>query len=116
MDELKVFHSFRHTVITKLTAAGLNEGLKRALVGHDSDTPDDAHGTYIHLDHVGVKERRDAIQKLEYEGLVLDGLAIEGDAFEDLIDERLMQQGQRSKKAAAKAKAKREGDPGKGSC
>jgi integrase len=108
VDELKVFHSFRHTVITKLTAAGLNEGLKRALVGHDSDSPDDAHGTYIHLDHVGVKERRDAIQKLEYEGLVLDGLTIEGDAFEDLIDQRLTQRERRSKKAVARSKAKQQ--------
>lgn len=52
-----MFYSFRYTVVTKLTSAGLYEGLKRAKVGHNSHTPDDAHGNYIHLGNVGVKER-----------------------------------------------------------
>lgn len=109
VDKLKVFHSFRHTVITKLTAAGVNEGLKRALVGHDSDTPDDAHGTYIHLDAIGVPARKDAIQKVTYPDLVLSGLTIAGNAFDGAIKKRLAEQKKRKAKAAAKAKALAEG-------
>lgn len=106
VDELKVFHSFRHTVITKLTAAGVNDGLKRALVGHDSDTPDDAHGTYIHLDAIGVLARKDAIEKVTYPSLELSGLTIAGNAFDGAIKKRLAEQKRRKAKAAKKAAEK----------
>ncbi|HQQ69157.1 MAG TPA: hypothetical protein PLL92_02440 [Alicycliphilus sp.] len=39
---------------------------------------------------------------------MLDGLTIEGDAFEDLIDKRLTQHERRSKKAVARSKAKQQ--------
>ena len=47
VHELKVFHSFRHTVVTALTNPGVNEGLKRALVGQDIDTRTSSHDDYI---------------------------------------------------------------------
>ena len=46
-NPLKVFHLFRHTVVTALTDARVNDGLKKALVGHDIDTRESSHDDYI---------------------------------------------------------------------
>ena len=63
VDPLKVFHSFRHTVVTKLTGAGVNEGLKRAMVGHDIDTKQSAHDDYTHLDAHAAAVPHEALAK-----------------------------------------------------
>ena len=97
VDPLKVFHSFRHTVVTKLTGAGVNEGLKRAMVGHDIDTKTSAHDDYTHLDALTIPNLQTAINKLQYEGVDFSKLKLPADAFLPLIAKRINQQKQQKK-------------------
>ncbi len=108
VDPLKVFHSFRHTVVTKLTGAGVNEGLKRAMVGHDIDTRTSSHDDYTHLDALTIENLQTAINKLNYEGLDLTPLKLAPDAFLESIARRIKQQAEAKKRKAAKAKAEAE--------
>lgn len=109
---LKVFHSFRHTVVTKLTDEGVNEGLKRALVGHDIDTKQSAHDDYTHLNALTVPNLRTAINKLKYEGFDSAKLKRPADVFLEPIKRRIQQQAEAKQRAdeeaeaAAEAKAK----------
>ena len=105
VDPLKVFHSFRHTVVTKLTGAGVNEGLKRAMVGHDIDTRTSAHDDYTHLDALTIANLQTAINKLKYEGLDFSKLKLPADAFLELIARRIKQQAEAEERAEKKAKA-----------
>ncbi|MHA4870062.1 DUF6538 domain-containing protein [Duganella sp. PWIR1] len=89
VDPLKVFHSFRHTVVTALTGKGVNEGLKRAMVGHDIFTVTDAHVDYTHIDKLTVPELQTAINKLKYESLRLSALKLPADAFLPVIAKRI---------------------------
>jgi len=89
IDPLKVFHSFRHTVVTALTGKGVNEGLKRAIVGHDIFTVTDAHVDYTHIERLTVPELQNAINRLHYEGLDFAALKLPANAFINLIEERL---------------------------
>lgn len=91
VDPLKVFHSLRHTVVTKLTDAGVNDGLKKALVGHDVDTKTSAHDDYIHASSLTIPNLEIAINKLEYEGLDLEGLKREAKDFVDIVAKRIGQ-------------------------
>ena len=95
---LKVFHSFRHTVVTKLTGAGVNEGLKRALVGHDIDTKQSAHDDYTHLDALTIENLQTAINKLQYEKIELSKLKLPADAFMNAISKRITQRKDRKVK------------------
>jgi integrase len=105
VDPLKVFHSFRHTVVTKLTGAGVNEGLKRAMVGHDIDTKQSAHDDYTHLDALTISNLQTAINKLKYEGIDFAKLKRPADAFLEPIKKRIQQQAEAKQRADEKAKA-----------
>ena len=105
VDPLKVFHSFRHTVVTKLTGAGVNEGLKRAMVGHDIDTKASAHDDYTHLDALTIANLQTAINKLQYEGLDFSKLKVPADSFLAPIEKRIKQQAEARERAEEKAKA-----------
>ena len=102
---LKVFHSFRHTVITALTDAGVNDGLKRALVGHDIDTRTSAHDDYIHASMLTVPNLQIAINKLQYEGVDSAKLTRAQDSFLPIIAKKIVLQKERKARDEAKAKA-----------
>ena len=106
VHELKVFHSFRHTVVTALTNAGVNEGLKRALVGHDIDTRTSSHDDYIHIKSLTLPNLQEAINKLHYEGLDFKKLKLPKDGFLPVIAKRLIEQAKQKEKKAEKAAAK----------
>lgn len=101
VDPLKVFHSLRHTVVTKLTDAGVNDGLKRALVGHDVDTKTSAHDDYIHSSALTTPNLQIAINRLGYEGLDLDGLKREPGDFLAIVAKRIQQREKRAQKGEA---------------
>lgn len=105
VDELKVFHSFRHTVVTALTDKGVNEGQKRAIVGHDIDSRDSAHDDYTHLDALTLPNLRVAVNKLDYEGIDFDILKRPQETFLPRIVKRIEEQKVRAEKAEEKAKA-----------
>lgn len=110
VDPLKVFHSFRHTVVTALTGKGVNEGLKRAMVGHDIFTVSDAHVDYTHIDKLTVPELQRAINKLDYENLPLSGLKLPADVFLPVIAKRIAEReaARASKEEEARKKKKQE--------
>ena len=111
VDPLKVFHSFRHTVVTKLTGAGVNEGLKRAMVGHDIDTKQSAHDDYTHLDALTIENLQTAINKLKYEGVDFAKFKVPADTFLASIAKRIQQQAEAEKRAEEKAKAEAASNP-----
>ena len=109
VDPLKVFHSFRHTVVTALTDKGVNDGLKRAMVGHDIDTRLSSHDDYIHASALTVPNLHAAISLLDYEDIDFGKLKVPQESFIPVIAKRIIQQAEQKKlkaeKAAAKAKA-----------
>lgn len=90
-DALKVFHSLRHTVVTKLTNAGVNEGLKRALVGHDVETKKTSHDDYIHPEGLTMASFANAINTLSYKTCDFDGLKCDPNKFMAIIAKRIQQ-------------------------
>ena len=114
VDPLKVFHSFRHTVVTALTDKGVNDGLKRAMVGHDIDTRLSSHDDYIHASALTVPNLHAAINLLDYEDIDFGKLKVQQDLFLPIIAKRIIQQAEQKKlkveKAAAKAKAEAEAE------
>ena len=112
VDPLKVFHSFRHTVVTALTDKGVNDGLKRAMVGHDIDTRLSSHDDYIHASALTVPNLHGAINLLDYEDIDFAKLKVPQESFIPVIAKRIIQQAEQRKlkaeKAAAKAKAEAE--------
>ncbi len=60
------FHSKRHTVMTRLRAAGVREDVSKALIGHEQS---DVHGHYGEFDIPTLKV---AVEKINYRGLNLD--------------------------------------------
>jgi len=105
-DPLKVFHSFRHTAITKLTSENVNDGLKKALVGHDIDSKDTAHDGYIHGAALTLQALRDAIEKLDFPTVDASALQLQPGHFLPTIAKRIEQGKARSAKKALKEKAK----------
>lgn len=98
-NPLKVFHSFRHTVVTALTNEGVNDGLKKALVGHDTDTRESAHDDYIHQRFLTLANLREAINKLDYEGVDFAGLRVEPAGFVMAVAKRIAEQRKAAKGA-----------------
>lgn len=84
----KVFHSFRHTVITMLTDKGVSDGMRKALVGHDSETVESVHDDYIHPEELTLDNLRKAINKLDYPTIEIPLLRIEVDHFAASINKR----------------------------
>ena len=90
-DPSKVFHSFRHTVVTKLTSAGVNEGTKRVVVGHDVNTKITSHDDYIHTDGLTMASFANAINTLSYEICEFDELKGYPNKFTAIIAKRIEQ-------------------------
>lgn len=63
-DKRKVFHSFRHTAITRLHATGANPAHVMQITGHSSETQGVHFQTYTH--DVGLKALSDTLAKLSY--------------------------------------------------
>ena len=60
----KTLHSFRHTVITRLTAAGVPQDMGEMLVGHASES---VHGqVYMHRDAIPLELLQEHLEKLKY--------------------------------------------------
>lgn len=60
----KPLHSFRHTAVTRLAAAGVTQDIREILVGHASDS---VHGqTYLHRDAMPLKLLKDHLEKLDF--------------------------------------------------
>ena len=106
VDPLKVFHSFRHTVVTALTDKGVNDGLKRAMVGHDIDTRLSSHDDYIHPSALTVPNLHAAINLLHYEDIDFEKLKVPQESFLPIIAKRIIQQAEQKKKKTEKATAK----------
>lgn len=66
--ERPVFHSFRHNMKTRLSAAGVSAQFQNAIMGHEQSGMD---GTYLHPE---VDMLVDAMRKLEHPGLSLSHL------------------------------------------
>ena len=113
VDPLKVFHSFRHTVVTALTNAGVNEGLKRALVGHDIDTRTSAHDGYIHDQLLTLPNLHTAISKLHYEDVDFGTLKRDQHSFLPVIAKKIVEQKARKARDEAKAKVEAEKEAAK---
>ena len=62
-DRRKSFHSFRHTFLTGLAEAGVDEETRKALGGHSDNT---ASAGYVH--GFSVERLRDGIEKLKFDG------------------------------------------------
>lgn len=88
---LKVFHSFRHTVITKLTNNGINEGLKRQLVGHEAETVVTSHDDYIHETGLTMSSFSRAINTLQYQTIDFKELRVDCNHFTAVIAKRVAQ-------------------------
>ena len=76
-------------MVTALTDAGVNDGLKRALVGHDIDTKESSHDDYIHARFLTLANLREAINKLDYEGVDFAGLRVEPASFVVAVAKRI---------------------------
>jgi integrase len=63
-DPLKVFHSFRHSVITRLHAARANTAHVMQLVGHAQSSKDVHFGTYTHA--ISSPELLETLKLLKY--------------------------------------------------
>jgi integrase len=82
-DERKVFHSFRHTLITRLHATGANPAHVMQITGHRGETAQSVHfQTYTH--DVGLKALDDTLRKLEY-SFDLDAIKIEDPKFDGFL-------------------------------
>jgi len=63
-SEKKTLHSLRHSFITYLSAAGVDNASIKSLVGHEPDTVTTATYTHYGVDHL--KVFKEAIEKLPY--------------------------------------------------
>jgi integrase len=64
----KNMHSFRHTVVTRLTAAGVPQDMREMLVGHASNT---VHGqVYVHRDKMPLGMLKEHLEKLDFRPLL----------------------------------------------
>jgi integrase len=61
------FHSFRHTVRTKMHKAGISERVQDAITGHEA-RGSEGTVTYTHVDHADLVK---AVEAVSYPGLVL---------------------------------------------
>lgn len=65
-DDRKVFHSFRHTLKTALSRAGVPRSISDDITGHDDQT---AGGKYVH--ETSIEAMRDALEKIHFDGFTL---------------------------------------------
>jgi hypothetical protein len=105
---LTLSKSFTHsgTVVTALTGKGVNDGLKRAMVGHDIDTRLSSMTTHIHPSALTVPICTMQSADSTMRALILR-LKVPQDSFLPIIAKRIIQQAEQRKKAekaAEKAK------------
>ncbi|GMV51137.1 MAG: hypothetical protein AMXMBFR67_26800 [Nitrospira sp.] len=63
-----VLHSLRHTVVTRLTAAGVPQEMREVLVGHATRG---VHGqTYVHREGIPLALLKEHLEKLDFRGLL----------------------------------------------
>jgi integrase len=65
-DDRKVFHSFRHTLKTALSRAGVPRSISDDITGHDDQT---AGGKYVH--ETSIEAMRDALEMIQLDGFTL---------------------------------------------
>lgn len=65
-DDRKVFHSFRHTLKTALSRAGVSRSISDDITGHDDQT---AGGKYVH--ETSIEAMRDALEMIHLDGFTL---------------------------------------------
>lgn len=106
-DDRKVFHSFRHSVITRLHATGANIAHVMQLTGHRGEAGQTVHfGTYTH--DVGLQALADTLGKLAYP-MTFDGVKAKDPTFRMFYQRWKVEQD--SKKRNQEAKAKRQAKP-----
>lgn len=93
-DKRKVFHSFRHTAITRLHATGANPAHVMQITGHSSETQGVHFQTYTH--DVGLKALSDTLAKLSYP-LDYELVRVPDPAFKKFLETWKEQQAKRAK-------------------
>ena len=66
IDDRKVFHSFRHTLKTALSRAGVPRSISDNITGHDDQT---AGAKYVH--ETSIEAMRDALERIHLDGFTL---------------------------------------------
>ena len=87
------------------TSEGVNDGLKKVLVGHDAETRTSAHDDYIHEEALSIANLRRAINKLEFETVDVSRLVLKPDVFLPVIEKRILSQQKRAEKLQVEAKS-----------
>jgi integrase len=93
-DKRKVFHSFRHTAITRLHATGANPAHVMQITGHSSETQGVHFHTYTH--DVGLKALSDTLKKLVYP-LEFEPISVPDPTFKEFLANWKQQQAKRAK-------------------
>lgn len=94
-DERKVFHSFRHTLITRLHATGANPAHVMQITGHRGETAQSVHfQTYTH--DVGLKALADTLEKLAYT-FDLNTIKLEEPKFQFFLNRWQLQEQRKAK-------------------
>jgi integrase len=99
-DDRKVFHSFRHTVITRLHVLGSNVAHVMQMTGHRGEAANTVHfGTYTH--DVGLQALAETLAKLAYP---LDFVALQhkDPAFKAFLSRWAVQEARKAKAAQAR--------------
>jgi integrase len=95
-DERKVFHSFRHSVITRLHALNANPAHVMQITGHRGEAGQSVHfNTYTH--DVGLQALADTLGKLAYP-LDYDALKLADPTFRFFLNRWQMQEARKAKK------------------
>lgn len=95
-DERKVFHSFRHTLITRLHATGANPAHVMQITGHRGEAAQSVHfQTYTH--DVGLKALADTLGALKY-ALDFQTVKVDDPKFQSFVNRWKMEERRRSMK------------------
>ena len=96
-DDRKVFHSFRHTVITRLHATGANTAHVMQITGHRGEAGQTVHfGTYTH--DVGLQALADTMARLSYP-LDLEAMKTSDPTFKTFLNRWKMIEDRKAKAA-----------------
>jgi integrase len=102
-DDRKVFHSFRHTVITRLHALNSNPAHVMQITGHRGETGQSVHfNTYTH--DVGLMALAETLGKLVYP-LDFDSLKLPDPTFKTFLNRWKMIEDRKARATVRKGKA-----------